>query len=245
MRNRKWMLAVITGLIIALCAGGCGSAGSDPGKEKVEVNMEPIMELSEYPVCDGSATALPLAEALCSALTGAGAEDVIKAVKHNGGNKALESLLASSAELIIVDKKDGEIKAKAEAKGVDVEIIPVARECYVFYTLEDPEADKILTGITKDEADAVVMGQSEIKEIKYDNWYYMSGYLPENVNILAVDGVMPSVETITSMEYPCAFYYNAVIKPDTPADSQARKIIEVLLSDSGQQFIEEAGYVKL
>lgn len=244
MRKSKLLMIMIIVLAITLSAAGCGSDEDADEKQAAAVQIDPIMELSDYPECDGAATALPLAEALCSALTGADQEDVIKTITHNGGNNALVNLFDSSSEMVIVDKKDREIKAKAEAAGTEVEIIPVARECYVFYTLEDPTADKTLTGITKEEADAVVMGQSD-KDIKYDNWYFMTGYIPDNVNILAVDGVLPSVETITSEEYPCSFYYNAVIKADTPADSSVRKIIEVLLSESGQQLAEEAGYVKL
>ena len=241
---RKSKSILVFALIIALFTAGCASDKGTAEKEEAAVNIDAVFELSEFPKCDGAATALPLMEVLCAELTGAEAADIKNTITYFGGNKALTNLFASDADMIIVDKKDGEIQAKASEAGVEVEIIPVARECYVFYTIGDPEADGALTDISKEEADAVVMGQSD-KDIKYDNGYFMSGYLPENINILSVDGVLPTEETVASGEYPCSFYYNAVIKADTPADSPARKLIEVLLSESGQQLAKEAGYVKL
>lgn len=242
MRKSKMIMTLV--LVIMLLAAGCASEKAVADAETEAVNIEAQFQLSEYPKCDGSSTALPLAEALCAALTGADMGDVNNTIVHHGGNKALTNLFNSAAELIIVDKKDGEIKAKASDSGTEVEIIPVAREYYVFYTIGDFDSEDALTDITKEEADAVVMGQSD-KDIKYDNGYFMSGYLPDNINILSVNGVMPTEETVTSGEYPCAFYYNAVIKADTPSDSSIRKIIDVLTSESGQQLVEEAGYVKL
>jgi len=52
--------------------------------------------------------------------------------------------------------------------------------------------------------------------------------------LLSIDGVAPSRATITKGQYTLEDYYYAVIRKDTPADSPARKLIDWLLTDSGQ-----------
>lgn len=67
----------------------------------------------------------------------------------------------------------------------------------------------------------------------------------ENVKLLAIDGVLPTPETISSGEYPVTTAYYAVIRADEPKNSPARKMIKWILSEEGQNLAEEAGYVKL
>lgn len=77
-------------------------------------------------------------------------------------------------------------------------------------------------------------------------YYYLSAsqiLLPENaLKLLAVDGVLPSDETIADGTYPLAGYNYAVVRADEPADSAARRMVDFLLSEQGQQCVENAGF---
>jgi len=69
-------------------------------------------------------------------------------------------------------------------------------------------------------------------------WMNRWGY---NVNILSLDGIFPSHETILSGEYPLTTNYFAVIRADTPDNHPARKIAEWLLTPAGQNAVRAAG----
>jgi phosphate transport system substrate-binding protein len=70
-------------------------------------------------------------------------------------------------------------------------------------------------------------------------------YVVEGARLLAVNGVLPTKETISSQEYPLTTAYYAVIKSNEPSDSPARKLLNWLLSDEGQSVADKAGYVPL
>lgn len=65
------------------------------------------------------------------------------------------------------------------------------------------------------------------------------------LKLLAIDGVMPSDETIADGSYPLANNTYIVLRKDTPKDSPARKMAEFMLTDIGQSCVESAGYGKI
>jgi phosphate transport system substrate-binding protein len=67
----------------------------------------------------------------------------------------------------------------------------------------------------------------------------------DKVKLMAVDGIYPDKKTIGDGTYPIRTAYYAVIRSDEPKDSNARKLLDWILSGEGQQIAEEAGYVKL
>jgi len=94
--------------------------------------------------------------------------------------------------------------------------------------------------------------ENNIHTLGYTRFHYFMHGLEENivdfgnryrVNIkaLAVDGVMPSLETILSRKYTLSVGTFAVIRGDEPADSPARKIVEWLLGDDGQRVVRGSG----
>jgi ABC-type phosphate transport system substrate-binding protein len=80
-------------------------------------------------------------------------------------------------------------------------------------------------------------------------YYYHNMYLfypiEENLKLLAIDGVMPTDETIANGTYPLSNNTYIVLRKDTPADSPARKMAEFMLTEAGQQCVENAGYGRL
>ncbi len=62
------------------------------------------------------------------------------------------------------------------------------------------------------------------------------------LKLLAIDGVYPTDETIASGSYPLSNNTCIVIRSDEEENSPARKMIDFMLSDKGQECVVEAGY---
>ncbi|MDO4482646.1 MAG: hypothetical protein Q4C14_08025 [Bacillota bacterium] len=256
---RKFLGIIAAAVFFSALVAGCGNVEEQEAPQEPVGLPEKIFELQDYPKCDGAALALPMSEAVCAALTGEEIKNVHKKIVHNGSEKALENLLSSNADIIFIPDSEDKIKEAAQNAGIEVEIVPVAREYYIFYTTEDAEPDTSgetgddagaaekedeQPGITAEEAESVLLGTSSTNT-KYEYGYFLSGFIPEKIQIIAVDGICPSAETVESGEYTFTLFYNAVIRADSPADSGERKIIDAMLDEKGQHLLEEAGYVKL
>ena len=79
-------------------------------------------------------------------------------------------------------------------------------------------------------------------------YYYLSNQhmmidVTENqIKLLAVDGVLPSAETIADGSYPLSGYNYAVLSADEPANSPARRMAEFMVSEAGQSCVRGAGF---
>ena len=94
--------------------------------------------------------------------------------------------------------------------------------------------------------DAVAVYSNEQDAIGYSYYYFATDmWKNEKVRLLAIDGIEPSQETIGNRTYPIMTAYYAVLRSDEPADSNARKLVEWILSEQGQKTVEGAGYVGL
>ncbi len=65
------------------------------------------------------------------------------------------------------------------------------------------------------------------------------------LKLLAIDGVMPTDETIADGTYPLSNNTYIVLRKDTPEDAPARKMAEFMLSHDGQNCVEMAGFGRL
>jgi len=74
--------------------------------------------------------------------------------------------------------------------------------------------------------------------------FYQSEELFENknVDILSINNVAPSVKTITSGEYPLTLNIYAIIRKDSAENSRARRLVNFILSQEGQNIIDKNGY---
>jgi phosphate transport system substrate-binding protein len=82
--------------------------------------------------------------------------------------------------------------------------------------------------------------------IAYSVYYYehfMSG--SPNTRLIAVDGVMPSYETIRNRTYPYVTEVYAAVLQKNAANSPAARIRKWVLSDEGQAVVRESGYVPI
>ena len=93
-----------------------------------------------------------------------------------------------------------------------------------------------------------VAGYDNAKDaIGYSYYYYANSmYIRDAVKFLEVDGVAVSDQTIESGEYPLVTPYYAVTrKGDDGQNGVAKRLLEFILSDQGQQIAQESGYVKV
>jgi len=67
----------------------------------------------------------------------------------------------------------------------------------------------------------------------------------KNINVLAIDGIMPTLETVNDDTYPLNVTVYAIIRKDATENSRARRLVNFILSEEGQNIIEENGYLKL
>ncbi len=84
----------------------------------------------------------------------------------------------------------------------------------------------------------------------YSIYYYYHNMDPfydtsSRLKLLAIDGVLPTDETIANGSYPLSNNTYVVLRKDTPKDAPARKMAEFMLTEAGQECVELAGYGKL
>ena len=65
------------------------------------------------------------------------------------------------------------------------------------------------------------------------------------LKLLEIDGVYPSDETIANGTYPLSNNTYIVMRKSEPQDSPARRMAEFMLTEQGQQCVEEAGFGRL
>jgi phosphate transport system substrate-binding protein len=80
----------------------------------------------------------------------------------------------------------------------------------------------------------------------YSYFYFVTDmWGNENVKLMKVNGIAPDKTTIANGTYPIQTAYYAVYRKDEAKNSDVRKIVAWILSQDGQQLMEECGYVKL
>ena len=262
------------------------------------------IDLENYPKIDGSTVTIPLSEAVAATLTGKTIEEVKPYILHNKTHDAYVNLINRKADLIFVTAPSEEELKLAADKDVELELIPIVSEGFVFLThvdnpIETLSQDQIkdifqgkitnwkdvggsdteiiayqrpvnsgsqtgflemvMKGDTPVEApmeevvaemgmliDAVANFENTSSALGYSYYYFVVDmWGNESVKLLSVDGVYPDASTISTGAYPYTTAYYAVIRKSTPEDSDVRKIISWILSDEGQNLMEESGYVKV
>lgn len=63
----------------------------------------------------------------------------------------------------------------------------------------------------------------------------------DSIRLLKINGVAPTVETISDGSYPIASHFYAVTRSD--ASESTKRLVEWILSEQGQSLIEKTGYV--
>lgn len=150
--NVKKILLVILAIIIcvAVYLGVVGIyknnkeqvAKEKQNQQKEEViSDENLYESKEYPKIDGSTATLPLAEAFKANFT----KNEEVEVEHSKTHNAYVKLINDEVDLILVTEPSEDELELAKQKGVELEVIPVVKEGFVFYVNSENEVDNLTT----------------------------------------------------------------------------------------------------
>jgi phosphate transport system substrate-binding protein len=80
--------------------------------------------------------------------------------------------------------------------------------------------------------------------LAYTVFFYAEHMAPrENTRLIAVDGVMPTSETIRKRQYQHVAECFVVVRKDAAVESPAVRLRDWLLAPAGQDVVVESGYV--
>lgn len=170
------LLVVIVILVLAACVLGYiyftkekTKPIIDPEEKKTIQNQEKIFSLENYPKIDGSTVTLPLAEAFKANFTGTDIKDVD--VSHSKTHNAYVNLINGDTDLILVTAPSEDEKKLAEEKGIELEIVPIVKDAFVFFV----NTDNPVENLTLEQIQNIYTGNIK-------NWKDVGG---ENEKILA------------------------------------------------------------
>ncbi len=151
----------------------------------------------------------------------------------------------------------GKITNWSEVGGPDVPIIAYQRPInsgsqtgFLDLVMKDIEpmaapTEKVIAGMGG-LIDAIAAYKNDESGLGYSYYYFVVDmWGNEAVKLLEVDGIYPDKKTIRTGQYPIKTAYYAVLRSDEPKNSPARKLLEWILSEEGQQLAEDTGYVKI
>ncbi|MDP4088658.1 MAG: substrate-binding domain-containing protein [Bacillota bacterium] len=145
--RKKYIILLL--LCISLVLSSCGSdnkkvslpnnspssprATEEPSQKPEPVKVEkPGFTRETYPKIDGSTATIPLSEAIASEILGITADEAKNFIKHNTTDPAYMNLIQGKADIIFVTEPSAEELAAAKAANVELEVIPVVREGFIF-----------------------------------------------------------------------------------------------------------------
>lgn len=271
------------------------------------LRTDPTLSFTEnYPVLDGATAAYPLYASAVKALykhqTTEQTNALRSAIFVTTTPYAYQNLIDGKVELIFAARPSPEQIKQAEEKGLKFELIPLAREAFVFLVNQDNPvgsltveqiqsvftgridnwkrlggADEkiiafqrpagsgsqtvmenvVMKGLTMKlplkEESVASMGGLVYRVASYRNVPNALGYSfryyatkmnsRENLKLLAINGIEPTVENIRSKRYP--FTVDVYMVTAKKPGENTQKLIDWFLSPQGQQLVEDVGYVPL
>ena len=109
----------------------------------------------------------------------------------------------------------------------------------------------LTTSVDKSEQPGNPAVRSKVESTPYSIGYVGFGFLSENMYTLSVAKdagkpyVLPTVTSIGGGDYPMSRFLYLLTNGQPQSGSLADRFIDFLLSDEGQQIVEETGFLKL
>lgn len=169
-------LIVVIVLVVALCVGAYflvsslyekklnqnGDVNNNSSQDNTqstskndeeEISSEPLYTLDNYPKVDASLATQPLTNAFIKNFVG---EDVdVSKLDYTNTHPGYVRLINDEVDLIVVTEPSKEELELAKQKGVELEVIPVVKEGFVFYVNSNNKVDYL----TKDQIQGIYSGE--------------------------------------------------------------------------------------
>lgn len=164
---KKSLKIVITILVMLIIVGGCifayfkfGKKDNKSGEE--QISTEAIFSKADMPRVDASLATQPLVSAMVKNFTAGQMTE--SDLNYTNTHPGYVKLINGEADLIVVTEPSEEELKLAKDKGVELEVIPVVKEGFVFYVNGNNKVDSL----TLDQIESIYAG-----EIK--NWSEVGG----------------------------------------------------------------------
>lgn len=156
--------AIILLIIAALCVTTYFVVDKLIIKDEIqeEIGTEPLYTMDNFPKIDASLATQPLTDAIISNFTGLHRSEI--KTDYSNTHPAYVKLINDEVDLIVVTQPSKEELELAKKKGVELEVIPVVKEGFVFYV----NTKNPITSLTKAQIQGIYSG-----EIK--NWKEVDG----------------------------------------------------------------------
>lgn len=134
------MIAIVAGCVFAYSKVTSKYNESEENNDKV-ISNEPLFSIEDYPKVDASLATQPLTNAFIKNFTG---EEVNpEELDYTNTHPGYVRLINDEVDLIVVTEPSEEELALAKEKGVELEVIPVVKEGFVFYVNGENEVDDL------------------------------------------------------------------------------------------------------
>ena len=138
---KKFLSVLLIIIFMVAIIAGCFSAYllfTKPQKADEQspevISSEPLFTLDNYPIVDASLATQPLTNAFIKNFTGKDVDP--NSLGYTNTHPGSVRLINGEADLIVVTEPSADELALAKEKGVELEVIPVVREGFVFYVNE-------------------------------------------------------------------------------------------------------------
>jgi phosphate transport system substrate-binding protein len=263
----------------------------------------PTISISDnYPKLDGATAAYPVYGAIAQEIyKGLDEKSVGDYVSCTKTSEAYTHLINGDIDIFFGAQPSKQQLKMAEAKGVKLELTPIAKEAFVFFVNKDNPIDnltleelqdiyqkkitnwnelggknekilpfqrpensgsqtimlaKVMNGKTMPaplwEEYSSGMGEIISQTAAYRNYtsaigysfrYFATGMKPNNdIKILKINGIAPSTPNIREKKYPFTVDVYAVTAGSK--NPNTNRLIQWILTEQGQQFIETCGYIR-
>jgi phosphate transport system substrate-binding protein len=127
-------------------------------------NVNASFNQENYPRVDGSTATIPLSENIAGKLLNLTPEESKQFIKHNTTHKAYVNLIEGKADIIFVTEPSIDELELAKKSGIELEVVPVVKEAFVFLVNKENPVDTIS-----------VKQLQDIYEGKIKNWRELGG----------------------------------------------------------------------
>jgi phosphate transport system substrate-binding protein len=127
-------------------------------------NVNTRFNQETYPRVDGSTATIPLSENIAGKLLNLTPEKSKQFIKHNTTHKAYVNLIEGKADIIFVTEPSIDELELAKKSGIELEVVPVVKEAFVFLVNKENPVDTIS-----------VKQLQDIYEGKIKNWRELGG----------------------------------------------------------------------